>query len=179
MKKLALTLAVLLFGFTGFAQKIAVIDTKYILENMDEYEVAQEQLDEMALQWQQEIEQLFQAVDELYRKFQAEAPILPDDEKRRRQDEIEKKEKEAKELQKKRFGRDGDLFKKRQELIKPIQDKVYDAVQEVAQEDNYAIVFDRAGTSTIYYAKPKYDISDKVLKKLGYEPGGYGSGKEE
>lgn len=176
MKKLIVILAVLFAGMSGYSQKIGVVDTQYILDNMSEYDIAQDQVDELAVQWQKEIEQLFKEIDELYKKFQAEAPILPDDEKRRREDVIIKKEGEVKELQKKRFGRDGDLFKKRQELIQPIQEKVYNAIKEIAEGDNYAIILDKSSGTAVAYARSRVDISDDVLKKLGYSPGGIGTG---
>lgn len=178
MKKLLLAIAVLLSAITaGHAQKIGVVDTQYILDNMSEYDIAQDQIDDLAVDWQQEIEVLFKEIDGMYKKYQAEAPILPDDEKTRREESIIKKEKEAKELQKKRFGKDGDLFRKRQELIQPIQEKVYNAIKEVAEGDNYIVILDKSAGTTVAYAKARYDISDDVLKKLGYTPGGMGTGK--
>ena len=111
------------------AQKYAFVDTKYILENIPEYKTAQDQLDELSAQWQKEIEGKFAEIDKMYKDYQAESVLLPDDMKKKREDEIVKKEKEAKDLQKKRFGKDGDLFKKREELVKPIQDKVYNAIE--------------------------------------------------
>ena len=107
----------------------------------------------------------------MYKDFQAEAVLLPDDIKKKRQDEIVAKEKEAKDLQKKRFGKDGDLFKKRQELIKPIQDKVYEAIETLANAGGYAFIFDKSGSVTLLFANSKYDKSDEVLTKLGYKPG--------
>ncbi len=164
-------------GISLQAQKIAVVDTQYILDNMSEYKIAQDQIDELAVQWQKEIEQLFKEIDDLYKKFQAEAPILPEDEKKRREDVIIQKEKEVKELQKKRFGQGGDLFKKRQELIQPIQEKVYNAIREIADSENYAIILDKSAGTAVAYARSRFDISDDVLKKLGYSPGGIGTGK--
>lgn len=174
MKKLIVIMAVLFAGITGYSQKIGVVDTQYILDNMSEYEIAQNQIDELAIEWQKEIELLFKEIDELYKKFQAEAPILPDEEKRRREDVIIKKENEVKELQKKRFGREGDLFKKRQELIQPIQEKVYNAIKEIADGDNYAVILDKSAGTAVAYSRARFDISDDVLKKLGYSPGGIG-----
>ncbi len=174
MKRFMVTAVILLAGITVYAQKIAVVDTQYILDNMSEYEIATTQVDDLAVDWQKEIELKFKEIDELYRKFQAEAPILPDDEKKRREDVIIDKEKEVKELQKKRFGKDGDLFKKRQELIQPIQEKVYNAIKEIAEGDNYAIILDKSSGTAVAYVRARYDISDDVLKKLGYSPGGIG-----
>jgi outer membrane protein len=174
MKKLIIVAAMLIAGLTVQGQKIGVVDTQYILDNMSEYQIAQDQLDDLAVDWQKEIEQLFKEIDELYQQFVAEAPILPDEEKRRRQETIERKEKEAKDLQRKRFGRDGDLFKKRQELIQPIQEKVYNAIKEIAESENYAIILDKSAGTAVAYARARFDISDDVLKKLGYSPGGLG-----
>ena len=110
----------------------------------------------------------FAEIDKLYKNFQNEAILLHENIKKKREDEIIKKEKDAKDLQKKRFGKDGDLFKKRQELIKPIQEKVYNAIEEIANAENYAVVFDKANNATLIYTNAKYDISEQVLDKLGY-----------
>lgn len=177
MRKLMLIATVLIFSMSAQAQKIGVVDTQYILDNMSEYKIAQDQIDELAVDWQKEIEVMFKEIDDLYKKFQAEAPILPEDEKKRREEVIVKKEREVKELQKKRFGKDGDLFKKRQELIQPIQEKVYNAIKEIADGENYAIILDKSSGTAVAYARSRYDISDDVLKKLGYSSGGMGTGK--
>ncbi|MEI6123014.1 MAG: OmpH family outer membrane protein [Bacteroidota bacterium] len=172
MKKLLVLLFLIpLLSFNSKAQKFAFVDSEYILENMSEYRDAQDLLDKLSLEWQKEIETKFAAVDKLYKDYQAEAVLLPDDIKKSRQDAIVAKEKEAKDLQKKRFGKDGDLFKKRQELIKPIQDKVYDAIEDIATANGYAVVFDKSGSVTLLYANSKFDKSDEVLDKLGYKPG--------
>lgn len=169
MKKIVV-LAAFLIGtaFTTFAQKYAYVNTDYILENITEYTDAQQQLDDLSVQWQKEIEAKFAEIDKLYKAFQNEAVLLPDEMKKKREDEIVKKEKDAKDLQKKRFGTDGDLYKKRVELIKPIQEKVYTAIEEIAEAENYAVVFDKASNATLIYSNPKYDISEQVLDKLGY-----------
>lgn len=173
MKKLIITSTlILLFGFAGYTQRIGVVDTQYILDNMSEYQIAQDQLDDFAVMWQKEIEELFKEIDQLYRQYQAEAPILPDEEKIRREEVIIKKEREVKDLQKKRFGTNGDLFKKRQELIQPIQEKVYNAIREIADADNYGIILDKSSGTAVSYVRPRFDISDDVLKRLGYSPGG-------
>ncbi|MDT8392622.1 MAG: OmpH family outer membrane protein [Bacteroidales bacterium] len=168
MKKLILTMAVLISAFAVTqAQKYAYVDSDYILENIPEYQDALDILDEFSIQWQKEIEEKFAEVDELYKQYQAEAVLLPEDMKRQRENEIIKKEKAAKELQKQRFGREGDLFKKRQELVQPIQEKVYNAIEEIAMSNNYAFVFDKAGSLTILFAQPKFDLSDDVLDEVG------------
>ena len=172
MKKIIFTLALSLIAvFALQAQKFAFVDTEYILENISEYRDAQDQLDKISVDWQKEIEAKFAEVDKLYKSFQTEAPLLPEDIKKKREDEIVQKEKEAKELQKKRFGKEGDLFKKRMELIKPIQDKVYDAIEDIAVAQGLSIVFDKSGSTTLLYASSKLDKSDEVLAKLGYKPG--------
>lgn len=168
MKKIFLVLAVILIATAStFAQKYAFVDSDYILENIPEYQDALDILDEFSIDWQKEIEQKFSEVDALYREYQAEAVLLPEDMKRQRENEIIQKEKAAKDLQKQRFGRDGDLFIKRQELIQPIQEKVYNAIEEIAETQNYALIFDKAGSLTILYAKAKYDLSDDVLDEVG------------
>jgi outer membrane protein len=169
MKKIILIAAIICtFGFGVSAQKYAFVNTDYILANVPEYADAQSQLDELSIQWQKEIEVKFAEIDKMYKNFQNEAVLLPEDMKKKREDDIIKKEKEAKDLQKKRFGSDGDLFKKRQELVKPIQEKVYNAIEEIANSDNYAVVFDKSGNAVLIFTNPKYDISEQVLDKLGY-----------
>ena len=168
MKKVILT-AVLMFALSAasFAQKYAFVDTEYILRNIPEYTDAQDILDELASEWQKEIEDMFAEVDNMYKDYQAEAVLLPEDMKRQKENEIIQLEKEAKALQKKRFGVDGDLQKKRQELVQPIQEKVFNAIEEIANTRNYAFVFDKASGATILYAQTKFDISDDVLDEIG------------
>lgn len=151
------------------AQKFAYVDTKYILENISTYKSAQEQLDKLSVEWQKEIEAKYAEIDKLYKAFQAEQILLTEEMKRKREDEIVRKEREAKDLQKKRFGVDGDIFKKRQELIKPIQDKIYEVIVEIATNGNYGVIFDKAGDATMLYSDPKYDKSEDVLNKLGFK----------
>lgn len=172
MKKNVITLLLMLFfGFSSFAQKYAYIDSEYILSNMPEYNEAQTELDRFAVEWQKEIEGLFRQIDSMYKKYQVESITLPANIKKQREEAIIAAEKEAKDLQKKRFGKDGDLFKKREELVKPIQDRVFTAIDEYARERGYAFVFDTAGSMTIVYADPKWDINDKIMNKLGVSPG--------
>lgn len=169
MKRIIVTFALLL-SIVGFAnaQKFAVVDTKYILENIPDYETKQAQLDDISIQWQKEIEEKLSQVDKMYKDYQAEGVFLTEEMKRRREDEIMAKEKEVKELQKRRFGVDGDLYKKRQELVKPLQDKVYNAIKELAEARSYAVIFDKSSDLTILFASEKYDLSEDVLDKLGY-----------
>ncbi len=171
MKTKLLITGILFLSFFVFSQaqvKIAIIDTDYILNKIPEYQTAQNTLETLAVEWQEEIEKKFAEIEKLYKAYQAEAVTLPEDIKIKRQDEIIAKEKEVKDLQKKRFGTDGDLSKKRQELIKPIQDRVYTAIEEFATEGNYGLVLDSANSSFIMYVNPKMDKSDDILSKLGY-----------
>lgn len=172
MKKIIAISVFIMFALATYAQKFAYVDTDYILENITEYVTAQEELDELAVSWQKEIEEKFAEIDKMYKDYRAEAVLLPDDMKQKREDEIIAKEKEAKELQKKRFGKEGDLFKKREELIKPIQDKIYEAIEKISDEKGYAVVFDKASGSNMLYTNPRYDLSDDVIESLGYRPGG-------
>jgi outer membrane protein len=158
----------LLTGFTSYAQKFAYVDTEYILQNVPEYNTAQTRIDALTVEWQKEIEGKFTEIERLYRAYQNEVMLLPDEMKRKREEEIVNKEREVKELQQKRFGQDGDLFKKREELIKPIQEKIYTALEEVATAGNYAVIFDKAGSVSMLYTNPRFDISEEVLTKMGY-----------
>jgi outer membrane protein len=168
MKKIVITAIVFFFAITVIqAQKFAYVDSQYILDNLPEFTEAQAQLDELSNQWQIEIEAKFTEVEKMRQDFQAQAVLLPEDMKKKKEQDILDKEKDAKSLQRQRFGKDGDLMKKRQELVKPIQEKVYNAIQEISTTNNYAVVFDKAGALTIMYANPKYDISDEVLDNLG------------
>ncbi|MDR1725576.1 MAG: OmpH family outer membrane protein [Bacteroidales bacterium] len=171
MKKYTLLTVVILFAstFTCFAQKFACVDTEFILNNMPEYKQAQKELDDLSVQWQNEVEAKFKEIDKMYKSFQAEAVLLPEDLKNKKENEIIAAEKEAKNLQKQRFGNDGSLAKKRSELIKPIQEKVYNAIEKIAQEKNYGIVFDKADGGNVLYVDSKTDISDLVLGELGYK----------
>jgi outer membrane protein len=169
MKKTALITALALFTtLSVFGQRFAYIDSDYILENIPEYQAAQMQLNELSVQWQNEIEAKFGEIDELYRKYQAESVLLPEEMKRQREEEIVAKERAAKELQMQRFGRDGDLFKRREELIKPLQDQIYDAVEQIATRGNYAVIFDKSGGGNMIFSDVRYDLSDEVLQRMGY-----------
>ena len=170
MKKLIIITGILLLGVaTTFAQKFAFVDTEYILDNIPSYKAAQEQLDQLSAQYQKELESMHAELEQMYKNFQSESVLLSDEMKRKREDVIITKEKEYKELQRKYFGREGDLFKKRQGLVKPIQDDVFNAIQEISTEGSYAVVFDKSNGITLIYANPKFDLSDQVLTKLGYK----------
>jgi outer membrane protein len=168
MKKLFF-IAVCSFFFTAssFAQKYAIIDTKYILDKMPDYATAQKALDGMATNWQKEIDGQQLELDKMYKDFDAEQVMLSDDLKKKREDQLFVKEKALRDLQRKRFGFEGDLFKKRQELIKPIQDKVYNAVQKLAVARGYDFILDKSEGITVIFADPKLEKSDDVLKELG------------
>lgn len=168
MKKIILPLLFLFAGIVSAqAQKYCIIDSKYILEKVPEYKNAQDQLDAMSKNWQSEVDNKMKEVERMYKGYQAERAMLNEDMRKKREDEIMSKEKNAKDLQKQYFGYEGELFKKRQELVKPVQDKVYNAVQKMAVARGYDLVLDKAGGVTMFYADPKLDRSDEVLKSLG------------
>ncbi len=169
-RTLILTLLVVLSTFT-YAQKFAYVDTDYILKNIPEYKEAQDELDKLSIEWQKQLERKYSEIDKMYKNYQAEQILLTEDMKVKREDEIIKKEKEAKEYQKSKFGVGGELFKKRQELVKPVQDKVYKAIQDVANIGGLGIIFDKASALTMLYTNPKFNKSDAVLKKMGFKPG--------
>jgi len=168
MKKLFIfAFSLLLTASAANAQRYAVIDSKFILEKIPEYKDAQTKLDQFSLLWQQEIDQKQAALDKMFKDYDAEQVMLPDALKKKREDELYNKEKELRDLQRKRFGFEGDLFKKRQELIKPIQDKVYNAVQKLAVEKQYDFILDKSEGITVIFADPKLDKSEDVLRNMG------------
>ncbi|MBK6378687.1 MAG: OmpH family outer membrane protein [Chitinophagaceae bacterium] len=168
MKKLLiLATCFLLLAGVSYAQRYAVIDSKYILDKLPEYKEAQKLLDQFSEQWQQEIDQKQALVDKMFKDYDAEQVMLSDLLKKKREDELYNKEKELRDLQKKRFGFEGDLFKKRQELIKPIQDRVYNAVQKLAVEKQYDFILDKSEGITVIFADPKLDKSADIIRNLG------------
>ena len=168
MKKILIAaLSIMLLSTAVQAQKYAIIDTRYILDKMPDYKVAQTQLDEVANSWQKDIDGKQADLDKMYQNFEAEQVMLTEELRKKREDQLYNKEKELRDLQRKRFGFEGDLFKKRQELIKPIQDKVYNAVQKMAVTRGYDFVLDKSEGITIIFADPKLDKSEDVLKDLG------------
>ncbi len=169
MKRLVVIMTIMLISLACFAQKFAYIDTEYILNNIPSYKSAQDQVDKLSDTWQKEVEGLMAEVDKLYKNYNSEKVLLTEEMKKKREEEIMNKEKEAKDLQKKYFGQDGALYKKRDELIKPIQDEVYKAVKEMAVEGGYSIIFDSSSGATMLYTDPKFDKSDAILQKLGYK----------
>lgn len=168
MKKIFGTL-IILFGLASIAsaQRYAYVDTQYILDNVPDYQDAQAELDRLAEDWMKEIESAFALVEQKRREYETEKILLPEEIKTQRLKEINKLDAEARTLQKQRFGVGGDLFLKREELVKPIQDQIFNAIQSIAEERNFAFVFDKANQSNLLYADPKYDISDQVLRKMG------------
>jgi outer membrane protein len=169
MKNVVFTfLAIIFISMTAVAQKTGFVDTDYILSRIPEYKAAQAEIDKTSIDWQKEIELKYSEIDKLYKIYKAESVLLTDDMKKKRENEIINKEKEAKELQKSRFGVDGELFKKRMELVKPIQDKVFNAVKQVAEKSGLAFIFDKAGQVSLLYSNSKYDKSEDVLTFMGY-----------
>lgn len=170
MKKIiVLTVLVLTASLSGMAQKFAFVDSEYIRNNIPAYTAAQQQLDKLSEGWEKEVADGYAAVEQMYKDYQAEAVLLSQDQKRKREEAIITKEKEIKELQNKYFGMEGELYKKREELIKPIQDEILKAIKELSVEGSYAVIFDTSAGSNILFANTKYDLSDQVLQKLGYK----------
>jgi outer membrane protein len=167
-KTLIIILALAISGLT-MAQKFAYVDTDYILKSIPTYESAQEQLEIMSSDWQAEVEAQYAEIEKLYNEFQAEKVLLTEDMKQQREEEIIQKERIVKNLQKKYFGPEGDLFRKRKELIEPIQNDIFNAIKEIATDGNYGVIFDASGGANFLYSDPKYDKSDLVLEKLGFK----------
>ena len=168
MKKFVLFISLIVSVYsTALAQRYAIVDTKYILDKMPDYRTAQKQLDQISAQWQKEIDDKQAVLDKMYKDYEGEEVMLSDDLKKKREDELFNHEKEVRDLQRKRFGFEGDLFKKRQELIKPVQDKVYNAIQKIAVNRLYDFILDKSEGITVIFADPKLDKSDDVLKELG------------
>ena len=154
----------------AYAQRFAYVDSDYILSQMPSYKSAQTQIDEQSKKWQEEIDNKFEAIDKFYKQYQAEKVLLTKDMQTKRENEIIEKEREAKKLQNDKFGYEGELFKKREELIKPIQDKVYEAINKVAKNNGLDFIFDKSGDMLMLVSNPKYDRSDEVLEELGIVP---------
>ncbi|MBP5513973.1 MAG: OmpH family outer membrane protein [Bacteroidaceae bacterium] len=168
MKRLIIMLAVALGAVTANAQKFALVDMEYILKNIPAYERANEQLNQVSKKWQAEVEALQTEAQTLYKNYQNEAVFLSEEQKTKKEEAIVAKEKEASELKRKYFGPDGELFKKRESLMTPIQDEIYNAVKDISEQKGYSIILDRASDAGIIFASPKIDISNEVLTKLGY-----------
>jgi outer membrane protein len=170
MRKVIIIISVLMLSMgIVTAQKYAFVDTEYILNNIPSYKAAKDKLDEISEEWQKEIETKYSEIEQMYNEYQAEKVLLTDEMRKKREDQIMNKEKEVKDLQKNYFGQDGALYKKRQELVQPIQDEIYKAVKDIATESGYAVIFDTSSGPTMLYTNPRYDVSDEVLEKLGYK----------
>ena len=167
-KNLLITILLCLVGLTANAQKFALIDMEYILKNIPAYERANEQLNQISKKWQSEVEAIALEAQTLYKNYQSEAVFLSEEQKTKKEEEIVIKEKEAQELKRKYFGPEGELYKKRESLMAPIQDEIYNAVKEISDAKGYSVVVDRASAASIIYASPRIDISNEVLEKLGY-----------
>ncbi len=170
MKKVLVALIVLAFPVALLAQnKIAYVDTEYILGKIPNYKNAQSQVEKIATQYQKEVEDGYKKLDEQYKSYQAEKALLNESMKKKREDDIIKRERELKDLQQKYFGPSGEVSKKREELIKPIQDQVSEAIKTFATDGGYTMIFDVAGNPSIVYTNTRSDMSDKILEKLGFK----------
>jgi outer membrane protein len=170
MKKIGVLLSLMvLTSALAMAQKYAFVDSEYIRKNIPAFNTAQEKLDNLSKQWEKEVADGYAIVEQMYKSYQNDAVLLSQDMKAKREEAIIAKEKEMKDLQNKYFGMEGDLFKKREELVKPIQDEILKAIKEIAIEGSYAVIFDTAAGGNILFANPKFDLSDQVLEKLGYK----------
>jgi outer membrane protein len=170
MKKIGAFIGLLILtSAVAMAQKYAFVDSEYIRKNIPAFTTAQDQLDKQSKQWEKEVADGYAVVEQMYKSYQSESVLLSQDMKTKREEAIVAKEKEMKDLQNKYFGVDGELFKKREELVKPIQDEIIKAIKEIAVDGSYAVIFDTAAGGNILFANPKFDISDQVLEKLGYK----------
>lgn len=149
------------------AQKVAVVDINLILESLDDYKAAQTQVDNIAAKWRQEIEQEFDKVKGMYTKYQAEQVLMSEEMRQQKEEEILTKEKDIREMQRTKFGPEGELFKKRQELVRPVQDMVYGSIEAYANERGYDFIFDKSSSSGIIFANPQFDKTEDILKRLG------------
>jgi len=171
MKKIFLLVTFALFFQNSWAQKIGFVDTEYILKHVPEYTSAQRQLDDLSANWQKEVDKKYDEIDKLYKAYQAEQILLSEDMRKAKEQEIVDKEKAAKDYQKQKFGFEGELFQKRKDLVKPVQDKIYNAVQKVAEEGAFGFLFDKTSDLIMIYSSSKYNKSDDVIIKMGYKPG--------
>lgn len=169
MKKLVILCVFLMGAFSlSYAQKFAIVDMEYILKHVPAYESANEQLNQVSKKWQTEVETQTQAVQNMYKTYQTEVVFMSPEMKTKRENEIVEKEKAAQDLKRKYFGPDGELFKKRQSLMKPIQDEIYNAIQTISNEKGYQLILDKSSAMNIIFSSSRIDISDDVLVKLGY-----------
>ena len=168
MKRVWMALVTVVLAATVNAQKFALVDMEYILKNIPAYERASEQLNQVSKKWQAEVDALTSEAQTLYKNYQSEAVFLSEDQKTQREEAVVAKEKEAAELKRKYFGPEGELYKKRESLMSPIQDEIYNAVKDISEQKGYSLILDRASDAGIIFASPKVDISNEVLTKLGY-----------
>lgn len=168
MKNILLILSIFLVSTGLKAQKFAYVDSQFILDHIPEYKEAKSELDNLSYQWQEDIESAYEKIDMLYRAYQTDKVLLTDKMRQTREDEIIKKEQEVKDLQQKRFGAEGDLYKKQEELIRPIQNLIYNTIQEYAKEARYGVIFDKSSDLLMLYADDNLDKSEKILDRLGY-----------
>lgn len=169
MKRWLIVIVLTAFATVSYGQKYAVVDSEYILKKIPNYKAALEQLDKLSQQYQADVQAKFEEVDRAYRAYQAEKVLLTESQKRAKEAELEKRELAANELQRKYFGPDGLMFKKREELLKPFYDQIFSAVRELATDGNYSLIIDKANNQSVMFASPKIDKSDEVLQKLGYK----------
>ena len=171
MKKLLILLGVLVLPVAMFAQtqRFAYVDTEYILGKVPNFQAATEQVEKIAAQYQKEVEESYKKLDEMYNTYQAEKALLNESMRKKREDEIISRERELKNLQQKYFGPEGEVFKKREELLKPIQEQVTEAINKFAEDGGYSVIFDLANNPSMVYTNPRYDMSDKILEKLGFK----------
>lgn len=167
---IALSVLLLAFAMPAYAQKYACVNTDYVLKSIPDYTNAQQRLDRYVTDWKKELDDKNAELVAMRAEYEQESYLLPENLKKRRQEEIKSKEQEIRDLQQQRFGPGGDLDKRRAELLKPVQDRVYSTIERVAHEKNYAFVFDKAASNTLLFANKKYDISDEVLELLGINP---------
>ena len=167
-KSLLIAVAIIACAFASNAQKFALVDMEYILGKVPAYEVANNQLEQLSQRWQKEVENIGREAETMYNNYKSQMPFLTDEQKKKQEEDIVAKEKEAAELRNKYFGPEGELYKKRQQLMKPIQDDVYNAIKKVSEERGYMCVFDRASSADIIFDSPRIDISTEVLSKLGF-----------
>ena len=167
-KTILIAFAVIACSFAASAQKFALVDMEYILGKMASYEVANNQLEQLSQRWQKEVENVSREAETMYNNYKSQMPFLTDEQKKKAEEEIVAKEKEAAELRNKYFGPEGELYKKRQSLMQPIHEEVYNAIKKVSEERGYMCIFDRASSADIIFASPRIDVSNEVLSKLGY-----------
>ena len=170
MKKIFLFLcaAFISLNLAAKGEQVVLVDMEYIMSAIPAYETANEQLDQISKKWQKEVEAILVEVQTMYKNYQTELVFLSDEMKKKREDEIIAKEKEANDLKRKYFAPDGELFKKREALVKPIHDEIYNALQEICEQQGYQVVLDKSSTNNLIFASPKIDISDELLEKMGY-----------